>query len=275
MHGQEGLKAALDATELLFGKKQGPLTAEEMLQMAGDAPMTILSRTDVVDQSLVDLAVRIGAVKSKVMGDANGEAPLGIWAQRKEARRNMYATSTDQVRVHRRGLGSSSSSSAAAMCQKCLRPGHWTYECKNEAVYVQRPSRSQQLRNPKLRQPFNKDKPPELLDKEHQKAEKGKKLKLKLKDKAKAKKKSKTSSRCERRRSVSSSGSSSGSDSSSLDSSSSDSDSSDSDSSSDSSSSSSGSDSDSSGSDSDGSASSSNSDRSSRRRHRSKRRRRD
>lgn len=65
MHGQEGLKAALDATELLFGKKSGPLTAEEMLRMAGDAPMSALSRADVVDQSLVDLAVRIGAAKSK------------------------------------------------------------------------------------------------------------------------------------------------------------------------------------------------------------------
>ncbi|KAL4099200.1 hypothetical protein PRIC1_007009 [Phytophthora ramorum] len=65
MHGNEGLKAALDATELLFGKKSGPLTADEMLRMAGDAPMTALSRADVVDQSLVDLAVRIGAVKSK------------------------------------------------------------------------------------------------------------------------------------------------------------------------------------------------------------------
>ncbi|EEY64400.1 tyrosyl-tRNA synthetase, putative [Phytophthora infestans T30-4] len=65
MHGQEGLKAALDATEMLFGKKTGPLTSEEMLCMAGDAPMTVLSRADVINQSLVDLAVRIGATKSK------------------------------------------------------------------------------------------------------------------------------------------------------------------------------------------------------------------
>ncbi|RLN55583.1 hypothetical protein BBJ28_00008668 [Nothophytophthora sp. Chile5] len=65
MHGQEGLRTALDATELLFGKKSGPLTAAEMLRMAGDAPVTTLSRGDVIDQSLVDLAVRIGASKSK------------------------------------------------------------------------------------------------------------------------------------------------------------------------------------------------------------------
>jgi tyrosyl-tRNA synthetase len=68
MHGQEGLKAALDATELLFGKKSGPLTAEEMLRMAGDAPMTALSRMDVINQPLVDLAVRVGAAKSKGTG---------------------------------------------------------------------------------------------------------------------------------------------------------------------------------------------------------------
>ncbi|KAG7394959.1 Tyrosine--tRNA ligase, mitochondrial [Phytophthora boehmeriae] len=65
MHGQEGLKAALGATELLFGQKSRPLTAEEMLSMAGDAPVTALSRADVVNQSLVGLAVRIGAIKSK------------------------------------------------------------------------------------------------------------------------------------------------------------------------------------------------------------------
>lgn len=65
MHGQEGLKTALDATELLFGKKSRPLTAEEMLRMAGDAPMTALSRADVLNQTIVDLAVRIGAAKSK------------------------------------------------------------------------------------------------------------------------------------------------------------------------------------------------------------------
>eukprot|EP00644_Phytophthora_capsici_P013342 jgi/Phyca11/17584/fgenesh1_pg.PHYCAscaffold_29_\ len=193
------------------------------------------------------------------MGDANGDAPLGKWAMRKEARRNMYATSTDQVRVHRRGLGASTSS-AAAMCQKCLKPGHWTYECKNEAVYVQRPSRSQQLKNPKLRQPFNQEKPPELREEE---AEKSTKLKRKDKDKGRAKAKKTTKSRSKRRkrRSVSSSSESSSSDSSS----------SDSESDSDSSSSSSSSSSESSSSDSD-SSSSSGSDR---RRRRIKRRRRD
>lgn len=192
------------------------------------------------------------------MGDANGDAPLGKWAQRREARRNMYATSTEEVRVQRRGLGSSQASSAAAMCQKCLRTGHWTYECKNEAVYVQRPSRSQQLKNPKLRQPFNKDRPPELQEEEEMVsiAEKSKKLKHNGRVKAKTKK---TNSQRKRRRSVSSSSSeSSSSSSSSSDSESSGSLTSSSDSSS-----------------SESSSSSSDSDLSLRRKHRVKRQRRD
>eukprot|EP01025_Chloroclados_australasicus_P008333 TRINITY_DN1291_c0_g2_i1.p1 TRINITY_DN1291_c0_g2~~TRINITY_DN1291_c0_g2_i1.p1 ORF type:complete len:334 (-),score=43.47 TRINITY_DN1291_c0_g2_i1:799-1800(-) len=38
------------------------------------------------------------------------------------------------------------------ICQKCLKKGHWTYECKGERAYISRPSRTQQLKNPKLRQ---------------------------------------------------------------------------------------------------------------------------
>ena len=53
----------------------------------------------------------------------------------------------------------------AAQCQKCLEKGHWTFECKNEGVYLKRVSRTKQLINPKLRQPFNKEKPPEKGEK--------------------------------------------------------------------------------------------------------------
>ena len=35
-------------------------------------------------------------------------------------------------------------------CQKCLRFGHWTYECKNEHAYLYRPSRTTILKNPDL-----------------------------------------------------------------------------------------------------------------------------
>ncbi|PFH62726.1 hypothetical protein XA68_12154 [Ophiocordyceps unilateralis] len=45
------------------------------------------------------------------------------------------------------------STPANVQCQKCLKRGHYSYECKASAQdrpYVSRPSRSQQLRNPKL-----------------------------------------------------------------------------------------------------------------------------
>ncbi|XP_042025091.1 zinc finger CCHC domain-containing protein 10-like [Salvia splendens] len=76
------------------------------------------------------------------------------WQERKEAKRQMYLMSTEkQVRLgERKDLKSSTSSVASAsQCQKCYQMGHWTYECKNERVYISRPSRTQQLKNPKLR----------------------------------------------------------------------------------------------------------------------------
>ncbi len=31
-------------------------------------------------------------------------------------------------------------------CQKCLKFGHWTYECKNPSAYLYRPSRTTLLK---------------------------------------------------------------------------------------------------------------------------------
>eukprot|EP01053_Blabericola_migrator_P003949 Blabericola_migrator_1__3948@NODE_219_length_11213_cov_124_951821_g186_i0_p11_GENE_NODE_219_length_11213_cov_124_951821_g186_i0NODE_219_length_11213_cov_124_951821_g186_i0_p11_ORF_typecomplete_len111_score21_53zfCCHC_3/PF13917_6/1_3e11zfCCHC_5/PF14787_6/0_038_NODE_219_length_11213_cov_124_951821_g186_i051775509 len=40
-------------------------------------------------------------------------------------------------------------------CQKCLQSGHWTYQCKQKGdVYLSRPSRTEQLKNPKLKKHF-------------------------------------------------------------------------------------------------------------------------
>ncbi|ETW03487.1 hypothetical protein H310_04938 [Aphanomyces invadans] len=61
----------------------------------------------------------------------------------------------------RPGLGRKTTDRADAVCQKCLQKGHWMFECQGKPAYVSRPSRSKQLANPKLRQPFNTDKPPE------------------------------------------------------------------------------------------------------------------
>ncbi|KAI0412252.1 zinc knuckle-domain-containing protein [Xylaria grammica] len=49
--------------------------------------------------------------------------------------------------------GPSKSTPANAQCQKCLKRGHYSYECKvsiQERPYIPRPSRTQQLLNPKL-----------------------------------------------------------------------------------------------------------------------------
>ncbi|PHH64115.1 hypothetical protein CDD81_4990 [Ophiocordyceps australis] len=45
------------------------------------------------------------------------------------------------------------STPAGVQCQKCLKRGHYSYECKastQERPYAARPSRTQQLQNPKL-----------------------------------------------------------------------------------------------------------------------------
>ncbi|KAI3916244.1 hypothetical protein MKW98_004685 [Papaver atlanticum] len=75
------------------------------------------------------------------------------WQERKEAKRQMYLMSTEkQVRLGERKDKTSMPSvgASSSQCQKCFEPGHWTYECKNERVYISRPSRTQQLKNPKL-----------------------------------------------------------------------------------------------------------------------------
>ncbi|KAK9949404.1 hypothetical protein M0R45_004928 [Rubus argutus] len=77
------------------------------------------------------------------------------WQEKREAKRQMYLMSTEKaVRLgERKDLKANVSTigSAASQCQKCFQPGHWTYECKNERVYISRPSRTQQLKNPKLK----------------------------------------------------------------------------------------------------------------------------
>ncbi|KAH6647655.1 zinc knuckle-domain-containing protein [Truncatella angustata] len=65
--------------------------------------------------------------------------------------------------------GPSKGTSATAKCQKCLKNGHYSYECKanvQERPYIARPSRTQQLSNPKLIPKLTEAAPPELQKKE-------------------------------------------------------------------------------------------------------------
>jgi hypothetical protein len=75
------------------------------------------------------------------------------WQEKREAKRQMYLMSTEKaVRLgERKDKPTMSTIGGNGQCQKCFQSGHWTYECKNERVYISRPSRTQQLKNPKLR----------------------------------------------------------------------------------------------------------------------------
>lgn len=78
------------------------------------------------------------------------------WQERKEAKRQMYLMSTEKavkLGVRKKSLKSTGVGALGGLhqCQKCFQLGHWTYECKNERVYVSRPTRTQQLTHPELR----------------------------------------------------------------------------------------------------------------------------
>ncbi|KAI1416325.1 hypothetical protein F5Y13DRAFT_155113 [Hypoxylon sp. FL1857] len=64
--------------------------------------------------------------------------------------------------------GPPKSTPANVQCQKCLKRGHYSYECKastQERPYVSRPSRTQQLFNPKLVPKLTSDVPDTLQKK--------------------------------------------------------------------------------------------------------------
>ncbi|KAF8864946.1 hypothetical protein BDZ45DRAFT_668873 [Acephala macrosclerotiorum] len=72
--------------------------------------------------------------------------------------------------MYRRGppIGGASKASPSTRCQKCLKTGHYSYECKavvQERPYVSRPSRTQQLLNPKLVPKLTSEVPQGLLQK--------------------------------------------------------------------------------------------------------------
>ncbi|KAI9573705.1 zinc knuckle-domain-containing protein [Boletus coccyginus] len=50
---------------------------------------------------------------------------------------------------HRKSYNSPRAASTT-VCQKCLKTGHFIYECKSERPYVSRPSRTEMLDNPKV-----------------------------------------------------------------------------------------------------------------------------
>ncbi|XAR49684.1 hypothetical protein NMG60_11032954 [Bertholletia excelsa] len=150
------------------GKKEenGAQDAAERIKAAALTAAKGLSRAQ-AERAAAAAARNVNAYGQKEEGPSR-------WQERKEAKRQMYLMSTEkQVRLgERKDLKASTSTLAgtASQCQKCFQTGHWTYECKNERVYISRPSRTQQLKNPKLRMEFsvaydldNPDVPKELI----------------------------------------------------------------------------------------------------------------
>lgn len=124
-------------------EKGGAQDAAERIKAATLSAAKGLSRSQ-AERAAAAAARNVNAYGQKEEGPSR-------WQERKEAKRQMYLMSTEkQVRLGER-KDQKSSMSTATNCQKCFQPGHWTYECKNERVYISRPSRTQQLKNPKLR----------------------------------------------------------------------------------------------------------------------------
>jgi hypothetical protein len=70
--------------------------------------------------------------------------------------------------MFRRAGAGPSKASADTLCQKCLKRGHYSYECKastQERPYKSRPSRTQQLLNPKLKPKLTTEVPEDLVRK--------------------------------------------------------------------------------------------------------------
>ncbi|PVI07778.1 hypothetical protein DM02DRAFT_232008 [Periconia macrospinosa] len=68
----------------------------------------------------------------------------------------------------RPGYAGRSKASANTLCQKCLKRGHYSYECQapaQERPYKPRPSRTQQLLNPQLKPKLTTEVPTDLLRK--------------------------------------------------------------------------------------------------------------
>lgn len=124
------------------------------------------------------------------------------WQERKEAKRQMYLMSTEKavkLGVRKDLKPTAPSGSAAQQCQKCFQTGHWTYECKNERVYMSRPSRTQQLKNPRLKMKIsvsyeldNPDNPQNSLGSQHGRSERSTSLKLDMNFKSNSKRKNKS-----------------------------------------------------------------------------------
>lgn len=174
-------------------EETGAQDAAERIKAAALSAAKGLSRAQ-AERAAAAAARNVNAYGQKEEGPSR-------WQERKEAKRQMYLMSTEkQVRLGERKdvkTSMSASGGAASQCQKCFQTGHWTYECKNERVYISRPSRTQQLKNPKLRMKpavFDLDGPDIPNEEEGEQHVKKSRSKSKSKSKSKRKYRSDTES---------------------------------------------------------------------------------
>lgn len=127
-------------------KEEKSQAAAERIKAAALSAAKGLSRAQ-AERAAAAAARNVNAYGQKEEGPSR-------WQEKREAKRQMYLMSTEKaVKLgERKDLKPTMSAMGGmAQCQKCFQSGHWTYECKNERVYISRPSRTQQLKNPKLR----------------------------------------------------------------------------------------------------------------------------
>ncbi|TYG53167.1 hypothetical protein ES288_D09G087800v1 [Gossypium darwinii] len=126
-------------------KEEKTQAAAERIKAAALSAAKGLSRAQ-AERAAAAAARNVNAYGQKEEGPSR-------WQEKREAKRQMYLMSTEKaVRLgERKDKMTMTSTMGASQCQKCFQVGHWTYECKNERVYMSRPSRTQQLKNPKLR----------------------------------------------------------------------------------------------------------------------------
>ncbi|ESW26355.1 hypothetical protein PHAVU_003G112500 [Phaseolus vulgaris] len=127
-------------------KEEKSQAAAERIKAAALSAAKGLSRAQ-AERAATAAARNVNAYGQKEEGPSR-------WQEKREAKRQMYLMSTEKAVIlgERKDFKPAmSASGGAAQCQKCFQSGHWTYECKNERVYISRPSRTQQLKDPKLR----------------------------------------------------------------------------------------------------------------------------
>ncbi|XP_021907046.1 zinc finger CCHC domain-containing protein 10 [Carica papaya] len=154
-------------------KEEKAQAAAEKIKAAALSAAKGLSRAQ-AERAAAAAARNVNAYGQKEEGPSR-------WQEKREAKRQMYLMSTEKaVKLGERKdkLTMSTIGGTASQCQKCFQSGHWTYECKNERVYISRPSRTQQLKNPKLRMklsiPYDLDNPVMKEDKPEKSSKKSK-----------------------------------------------------------------------------------------------------